>query len=261
MSAVRLRRLQADFEQLKEFVRRQPRVRLIQAEGNPPERYQLEYQVAGLRQVDEQLEVVRSHMVEIALPLGYPRMPPVCRMLTPVFHPNIAPHAICIGDHWSAGEPLWSMVARIGEMLAYQSYNTKSPLNGEAARWVQEHPNRLPLDRISLSMNEPLEPAPGDCPDFRVATRSVGPKMGLSPFVDTSPQAADAKPPAAMEARSASEGAPAAAVAPGPTLIARPVSFAVTCPGCGTAYRVPAAAAGKRLRCKHCEEVIAIPSP
>ena len=59
-------------------------------------------------------------------------------MLTPIFHPNIAPHAICIGDHWSAGEPLASIMARIGEMIAYQSYNTKSPLNGEAARWVKE---------------------------------------------------------------------------------------------------------------------------
>ena len=53
-----------------------------------------------------------------------------------LFHPNIAPHAICIGDHWSAGEPLVALGIRIGEMIAYQSYNTKSPLNGEAARWV-----------------------------------------------------------------------------------------------------------------------------
>jgi ubiquitin-protein ligase len=56
--------------------------------------------------------------VEITLPLHYPRTPPQCRMLTPIFHPNIAPHAICIGDHWSAGEPLCSIVARIGELIA-----------------------------------------------------------------------------------------------------------------------------------------------
>ena len=71
-------------------------------------------------------------------------------MLTPVFHPNIAPHAICIGDHWNAGEPLWSMVARIGEMIAYQSYNTKSPLNGEAARWVESNQDKLPLDKTNF---------------------------------------------------------------------------------------------------------------
>src|SRR5207247_1798012 len=94
------------------------------------------------------------HLVEIALPRNYPRVPPQCRMLTPIFHPNIAPHAVCIGDHWSAGEPLSSIIVRIGEMIAYQSYNTKSPLNGEAARWVSEHVEELPLDPVSLLPEE-----------------------------------------------------------------------------------------------------------
>ena len=158
MSTVRLRRLQADYEKLRAFLAQQPRIRLIQAQGTPPERYQLEFQIKGLREVDEQLQTVANHMVEISLPLSYPRLPPQCRMLTPVFHPNIAPHAICIGDHWSAGEPLWSMVARIGEMIAYQSYNTKSPLNGEAARWVEANQHRLPLDRTNFVMDDRLPP-------------------------------------------------------------------------------------------------------
>src|SRR5437867_4500485 len=115
MSAVRFRRLQADHVRLQEFVRRHPRVQLLRAEGDPPERYQLRYQVRGLRQKDDQLVEVDDHLVEIALPRNYPRTPPQCRMLTPVFHPNIAPHAVCIGDHWSAGESLASIVARIGE--------------------------------------------------------------------------------------------------------------------------------------------------
>ena len=150
MSTVRLRRLQADYEKLRDYVNRHPRLQLIQAEGTPPERYQLEFRIRSLRQTDDDLAMVKSHMVEIALPLSYPRMPPQCRMLTPIFHPNIAPHAICIGDHWSPGEPLWSIVARIGEMIAYQSYNTKSPLNGEAARWVDQHLDELPLDPVSM---------------------------------------------------------------------------------------------------------------
>ncbi len=156
MSTVRLRRLQADYEKLRTFLAQQPRIRLIQAQGTPPERYQLEFQIKGLREVDEQLQTVANHIVEISLPLSYPRLPPQCRMLTPVFHPNIAPHAICIGDHWSAGEPLWSMVARIGEMIAYQSYNTKSPLNGEAARWVEANQHHLPLDRTNFMMDDRL---------------------------------------------------------------------------------------------------------
>ncbi|MHB1561997.1 MAG: ubiquitin-conjugating enzyme E2, partial [Isosphaeraceae bacterium] len=155
MSTVRLRRLQADYEKMQDYVNRHPRLQLIQAEGTPPERYQLEYRIRSLRQTDDDLAMVKSHMVEIALPLSYPRMPPQCRMLTPIFHPNIAPHAICIGDHWSPGEPLWSIVARIGEMIAYQSYNTKSPLNGEAARWVNQHLDELPLDPVSMMPDDP----------------------------------------------------------------------------------------------------------
>jgi ubiquitin-protein ligase len=154
MSTVRLRRLQADYEKLRAFLGKQPRIRLIQTQGTPPERYQLEFQIRGLREVDEKLQAVANHMVEIALPLSYPRLPPQCRMLTPVFHPNIAPHAICIGDHWNAGEPLWSMVARIGEMIAYQSYNTKSPLNGEAARWVESNQDKLPLDKTNFMLDD-----------------------------------------------------------------------------------------------------------
>src|SRR5262249_34530482 len=101
MSNVRLRRLSADFSRLQEYVRSHPRVRLIQSEGDPPERYQFEYRVTSLRMVNGELTPVSSHMVEVVFPRNYPRTPPQCRMLSPVFHPNIAPHAICIGDHWS----------------------------------------------------------------------------------------------------------------------------------------------------------------
>jgi predicted Zn finger-like uncharacterized protein len=156
MSAVRLRRLQADYQRLQDYVRRHPRLELIQAEGDPPERYQIQYRVRGLRQTDDRLVVADTHLVEITLLRNYPRTPPQCRMLTPIFHPNIAPHAICIGDHWSAGEPLPALVARIGELIAFQSYNTKSPLNGEAARWTADNLERLPLDPVSMH----LEPTP-----------------------------------------------------------------------------------------------------
>jgi ubiquitin-protein ligase len=151
MSTVRLRRLGADYAKVKEYVRRHPRVRLIQAQGDPPERYQFEYRVNSLRMVGSELKPMDTHLVEVTLPLNYPRTPPQCRMLSPVFHPNIAPHAICVGDHWSAGESLQSIITRIGEMLAYQSYNVKSPLNGQAAAWAEQNMDQLPLDRSDLN--------------------------------------------------------------------------------------------------------------
>jgi hypothetical protein len=42
MSTVRLRRLQADYDKLQEYVNHHPRLQLIQVDGSPPERYQLE---------------------------------------------------------------------------------------------------------------------------------------------------------------------------------------------------------------------------
>ena len=154
MSTVRLRRLQADHDNLRDYANRHPRVKIVQTQGTPPETYQVEFHLRSMRMRDDQLQEVQNHLVEVHLPRNYPRIPPLCRMLTPIFHPNIAPHAICIGDHWSAGEPLWSIVARIGEMIAYQSYNTKSPLNGEAARWTTENMDRLPLDSVSMMLEE-----------------------------------------------------------------------------------------------------------
>jgi ubiquitin-protein ligase len=228
MSTVRLRRLQADYEKVREYINRHSRLQLIQSDGTPPERYQLEYRIRGLRQNADELSLVKSHMVEISLPVSYPRMAPQCRMLTPVFHPNIAPHAICIGDHWSPGEPLWSIIARIGEMISYQSYNTKSPLNGEAARWVDEHIDELPLDAVSM-MPDDAEPPQS------VARHHM-------------------QPPAAEPPRRAPHSAPAPVTPPA----REDRHFA--CPQCGATLRVTPQLSGKQVRCLGCRTVFRIPS-
>ena len=67
-------------------------------------------------------------------------------MLTPVFHPNFDDATVCIGDFWAASEGLDNLIVRVGRMIAYQEYNTKSPLNGLAAKWAAEHLARLPID-------------------------------------------------------------------------------------------------------------------
>jgi len=231
MSAVRLRRLSADYDQLADYVHRHPRLRLIQTEGSPPERYQLEYRVRGLRQQDDEMQEVMSHLIEIHLPRNYPRTPPQCRMLTPVFHPNIAPHAICVGDHWSAGEPLWALVARVGEMITFQSYNTKSPLNGDAARWVDKNRDRLPLDPVSMLVEDPPDQPP----------------VSARPLPTPQPQP-PASPPELPAAESQPESAP-------------PVRdmHSITCSGCQQPLQVPIEAAGRRVRCKTCLTVLTIP--
>ena len=36
-------------------------------------------------------------------------------------------------------------------MITYQSYNVKSPLNGEAAAWAEQNEHRLPLEQVDLT--------------------------------------------------------------------------------------------------------------
>ena len=149
----RLRRLQADFERVSAVFSQHPHIRLLEVTGTPPEKYTFEIQVDGLvAGPGGTFNPGNTHRAEIFLPLDYPRRPPFCRMTTPVFHPNIDPQKICIGDHWSAGQSLAQMVVHIAEMIAYQSYNVKSPLNAEAAAWAEQNADKLPLYKADLSV-------------------------------------------------------------------------------------------------------------
>ena len=148
----RLRRLQADYDHVAAAFTHHPHIRLLGAEGSPPEKYVFEFQLDGLvPEADDSFAPGSVHRAEIFLPIDYPRRPPFCRMITPVFHPNIDPQKICIGDHWSAGQSLAQLIVRIGEMICYQSYNVKSPLNATAAAWAEQNADKLPLVKTDLS--------------------------------------------------------------------------------------------------------------
>ena len=148
---MRIRRLMADAEQMGRVFAHFQLIRIVSVEGNPPDKYRVEYNVRSLARGYEGQPIYRDqHLVEIHLTSDYPRQSPKCRMLTPIFHPNFDPTIICVGDHWTAAEKLVDLVVRIGEMIAYQAYNIKSPLDGEAAMWADLHQNALPVDKRSL---------------------------------------------------------------------------------------------------------------
>jgi ubiquitin-protein ligase len=153
--SMRQRRLMADAQQMGDAFRKFDRIRVKPAAGDPPEVYHVEYRVKSLDRRGNGEPVPRdTHMVEIQLTSDYPRLSPKCKMLTPVFHPNIDPATICVGDHWTAGERLVDLVVRIGEMLAYQAYNIKSPLDGDAAMWADLNVTKLPTDSRSMRPTE-----------------------------------------------------------------------------------------------------------
>lgn len=77
----------------------------------------------------------------------------------------------------------------------------------------------------------------------------------LQPYHDF----ADAVTRAAIEAQESSSGSHAAPHAAPHALLASPAqapASKVTCPGCGTEYKLPAGAAGRRLRCQKCQSIV-----
>jgi len=88
-------------------------------------------------------------------------------MLTPIFHPNFDDSMVRIGDFWAASEGLDDLIIRVGRMIAYQEYNTKSPLNGLAAKWAAQNSHLLPIDSRSFA------PPSRDEESAREATPSI----------------------------------------------------------------------------------------
>jgi ubiquitin-protein ligase len=147
MLSPRIRRLKFDYDLLQKRLAGWPLVRMVGTAGMPPELYRFQYLIKGLYVAGGGQIVERDeHLLEVNLSLGYPRRAPQCRMLTPVFHPNFDDSSVCIGDFWAASEGLDDLIIRIGRMISYQEYNTKSPLNGLAAKWAAQNAHLLPVD-------------------------------------------------------------------------------------------------------------------
>jgi ubiquitin-protein ligase len=156
MLSPRIRRLKLDHDQLVQKFAGWPLIQITGTAGMPPEVYRFAYNIKGLYvSATGEIQERAQHFLEVNLSLGYPRRAPQCRMLTPVFHPNFDDSTVCIGDFWAASEGLDDLIVRIGRMIAYQEYNTKSPLNGLAAKWAEQHATFFPVDTRDIA--PPLE--------------------------------------------------------------------------------------------------------
>ena len=152
MLSPRVRRLKLDFENLTKRFQGWAPIQVSGSAGMPPEAYRITYKMKGLF-VSPAGEILErdTHVMEVNLSLGYPRRAPQCRMLTPVFHPNFDESSVCIGDFWAASEGLDDLIVRVGRMISYQEYNTKSPLNGLAAKWAAQNTHLLPIDPANVA--------------------------------------------------------------------------------------------------------------
>ncbi len=147
----RLRRLTADWEQVKKDFASHKNIFVAPVAGDPPEKYNITYFVNGIYLLPGgQIQTLDRHEVEITLHSEYPRYKPICKINTPIWHPNFRDKEVCIGDIWGAGESLSDIIVNIGDMIQYKSWNSYSPLSFEAAKWALEHKHIFPVGTVDL---------------------------------------------------------------------------------------------------------------
>jgi ubiquitin-protein ligase len=152
----RLRRLQADYAQVRDTFSGHPHVRVEPSDGRiPPERYHVQFRLRGLYLNGDRPAYRDVHEVEISLPLNYPAERPYCVPLTPIFHPNIRDY-FCIADYWAAGTTLVDVIVKLGDMIQWRIYNPASPLDTIASRWAvaQEGAGIFPVSKVDLGVGD-----------------------------------------------------------------------------------------------------------
>lgn len=149
----RLRRISSDYEQIKKDFAGHKYITVTPIEGDPPEKYHVTYFVNGIYLLpDGRIETQSRHEVEITLHSEYPRYKPICKILTPIWHPNFRDGQICIGDIWGAGESLTDIIINIGDMIQYKSWNSYSPLSADAAAWAMDNKYLFPVGNAELNI-------------------------------------------------------------------------------------------------------------
>ena len=155
--------LVADYEQVQKLLELYPNIRIIETEGSPPERYDIEYTIKGyMANEDGTASPVNSHQIRIILPFGYPHFPPTAKPLTPIFHPDIDPDAIRIADFWQDNNSLADLILHIGQMICGNLYQKEEPFNQDAFDWYEKRQDWLPFDTLE----------PGDAEEHEESTES-----------------------------------------------------------------------------------------
>ena len=147
----RMRRLASDWEQVRKDFTGHKYIIVTPIGEQPAEKYHVTYFVNGIYLLpDGRIETLARHEVEITLHADYPRYKPICKILTPIWHPNFRDGQICIGDIWGAGESLSDIIINIGDMIQYKSWNSYSPHSADAAQWAMENKHLFPVGNAEL---------------------------------------------------------------------------------------------------------------
>lgn len=143
--------LEEQFRHIAEIFKTHLYISIYKTFGTPPDKYHLLYHLDGLQQVGKSIEAKNEHLIEISFPQKYPYAAPICKSMSPVFHPNFTADLISIDDFWTEKTPLEDLIVYIGEMIGYQKYNTDNAINNEAGKWAIRNATMLPLSSVNLN--------------------------------------------------------------------------------------------------------------
>ncbi|MDH7603064.1 MAG: ubiquitin-conjugating enzyme E2 [Armatimonadota bacterium] len=176
---IRTRRLRREYEKIVSELSGNGYVSVEPIQGDPPWYYRVTYRLPGLvwDESSRRAVVSQRHVVDIVLPIGYPRQGPRCTMRTPIWHPNIGDY-VCIGDFWSPGVTLVDIIVHIADMIQYKSYNLASPVNKEAAVWARCNRKSFPVGSCSILLTS--ESAGNNEPEAQPATRESNDDIDIS---------------------------------------------------------------------------------
>jgi len=128
----------------------------------PPNRYLAKFYCNGLvcRRGGEVAEASEFH-VGIWFHADYLRLVKPAEMLTwlyplNVWHPNINPPFICVGNI-DPGTELVDLLYQCYEIITYENWASHDGLNGDASQWARNNQDRFrfPLDRQPLKRRSP----------------------------------------------------------------------------------------------------------
>ena len=145
---IRETRLRNDYQRIRDLVNRSELIHILHAEGNPPEKYHIQFTCRGVGKLGPASKPVYrdKHEVSIYLHAEYPLKQPQLKWLTPIFHPNIhSSGAVCIGAWWPA-KTLDELLLTLGEMVQYKNLGPKDPMNSKAAAWALRNKRMFPID-------------------------------------------------------------------------------------------------------------------
>lgn len=149
----RQKRLEADYRELKATYAKDSNIEIIALGPSPADKYRIVFKVPAFHYDQNGNPVeVESTVVDIDLPIGYPKVAPVARTIAgdTVFHPNFNEGKICLMDNWFPTTQITDLVREISDMLQWKKYNIRSPLNAVAAEWSQKNQDKIPLGKIEV---------------------------------------------------------------------------------------------------------------